>query len=290
MSEDLEQATTTFLEVRPRLFGIAYRMLGSAAEAEDVVQDAWLRWQSADRAVVENPGAFLATTTTRLAINLTQSARKRRESYVGPWLPEPVDTSADPALGAERAEALELAVLVLLESLTPRERAAFVLREAFDYSYPAIAGVLEVSEDNTRQLVSRARKRVAAGRRAPTSGAEHRRLLEAFVDAAQEGDLVALERLFSADVVNTTDGGGLVRRAARVQVVGRARVARFHDAWGPTFWPGTQLRWVQANGVPAVLVSREGAALALVSVVTSAAGIDQTLWVMNPEKLASISR
>jgi RNA polymerase sigma-70 factor (ECF subfamily) len=290
VSEDLDSATTTFLAVRPRLFGIAYRMLGSAAEAEDVVQDAWLRWQSTDRSEVQNPGAFLATTTTRLAINLSQSARKRRESYVGPWLPEPVDTSADPALGAERAEALDLAVLVLLESLAPRERAAFVLREAFDYAYPDIAQVLEVGEANARQLVSRARKRVTQGRRAPASATEHRRLLEAFVGAAREGDVEALEQLFADDVVSTTDGGGLVRRAARVPVVGRVRVARFHDAWGPSFWPGTEVEWVQANGRPAAVVVRDGKVLALVSLATSATGIDQTLWLMNPEKLGSVRR
>ena len=123
-----------FAEVRPRLFGIAYRMLGSAAEAEDIVQDVWLRWQATDRHVVENPPAFLATTTTRMCINFSQSAQSRREIYVGPWLPEPVDTSSDPLLGAERGEALGFAVLLLLEKLSPTERAAYVLREAFDYS------------------------------------------------------------------------------------------------------------------------------------------------------------
>ncbi|MDY7086046.1 MAG: sigma factor, partial [Actinomycetota bacterium] len=126
---DLNEAARVFTQVRPRLFGIAYRMLGSATEAEDLVQDVWLRWQAYDRGTVENPGAFLATTTTRLAINNLQSARVRRETYIGPWLPEPVDTSADPYLGAETGNALEFAVLLLLEKLTPTERAAYVLRE-----------------------------------------------------------------------------------------------------------------------------------------------------------------
>src|ERR1700740_1326753 len=184
---------SAFFKARPRLFGIAYRMLGSAAEAEDIVQDAWLRWQTANRSEVENPTAFLATTTTRLCINAAQSAHSRRETYVGPWLPEPVDTSSDPALGAERGEALGFAILLLLEKLSPTERAAYVLREAFDYSYRQIADILQMEEANPRQLVSRARKHIADGRRTPTSSKEQRRLLEVFIGAAQKGDLAALE-------------------------------------------------------------------------------------------------
>src|SRR5215475_14617930 len=160
-----DDGLSAFAGVRPRLFGIAYRMLGSAAEAEDVVQDVWLRWQSTNRKVVENPPAFLATTTTRLCINLAQSAHTRHETYVGTWLPEPVDTSSDPGLGAERSEALKLAVLLLLEKLSPTERAAYVLREAFDYSYDQIASILQMEEANVRQLVCRARKHIADGRR-----------------------------------------------------------------------------------------------------------------------------
>ncbi len=151
---DLEQATAEFVAVRGRLFGIAYRMLGSSAEAEDIVQEAWLRWQMADRSAVVDPAAFLATTTTRLCLNALQSARARRETYIGQWLPEPVDTSADPHLGAERGEALELATVMLLEKLPPTERAAYVLREAFDYPYARIADVVQVKEENARQLVS----------------------------------------------------------------------------------------------------------------------------------------
>jgi RNA polymerase sigma factor (sigma-70 family) len=160
---------SAFLSVRPRLFSIAYRMLGSAAEAEDIVQDVWLRWQTTDRSVVRDVPAFLAKTTTRLAINVIQSARSRRETYVGPWLPEPVDTGADPELEAELGEALQFAVLVLLEKLSPIERTAYVLREAFDCPYRDIADILRLEEANTRQLVTRARKHVADGRRAPVS-------------------------------------------------------------------------------------------------------------------------
>src|SRR5687768_17304819 len=165
MDANLDQALAAFQAVRGRLFGIAYRMLGSASEAEDIVQDAWVRWQGTDRTVVQDPPAFLATTTTRLAINALQSARAKRETYIGPWLPEPVDTSEDPTLGAERAEALEFAVLLILEKLSPTERAAYVLREAFDYPYPQIAEIIQATEQTARQLVSRARKRIKAERR-----------------------------------------------------------------------------------------------------------------------------
>src|SRR5712672_4424850 len=152
-----------FFGVRPRLFGIAYRMLGSAAEAEDIVQDVWLRWQSTNRNAVENPPAYLATTTTRLCINMAQSAHSRRETYIGTWLPEPVDTSADPGIGAERGEALRLAVLLLLEKLSPTERAAYVLREAFDYSYDQIAHILRSTDANPRKLVNLERKDIRDG-------------------------------------------------------------------------------------------------------------------------------
>ena len=194
---EYDNGLSAFVPVRPRLFGIAYRMLGSAAEAEDIVQDVWLRWQSTDRSVVEHPHAFLATTTTRLCINLAQSAHTRREIYLDAWLPEPVDTSSDPALGAERGDALKLAVLLLLERLSPTERAAYVLREAFDYSYREIAEILNMEEGNARQLVSRARKHIADDRCVSVNSDEQRRFLEAFVGAAQKGDLVTLESLFA---------------------------------------------------------------------------------------------
>jgi RNA polymerase sigma factor (sigma-70 family) len=187
-----------FLSVRPRLFGIAYRMLGSAAEAEDIVQDVWVRWQTADRSLVRNAAAFLATTTTRLAINVMQSARSRRETYVGHWIPEPVDTNADAGFGAERREALELGVLALLEKLSPMERAAYILREAFDYAYRDIATVLRLKEANTRQVVTRARQHVAAGRRMSANSSEQRRLLDAFIAAAQYGDVAGLEGIWKS--------------------------------------------------------------------------------------------
>ncbi|MEV0349045.1 sigma-70 family RNA polymerase sigma factor [Nonomuraea sp. NPDC050680] len=216
--EDLEQAAAVFVGVRPRLFGIAYRMLG-ATEAEDLVQDVWLRWQAYDRATVGSPAGFLATVTMRLAINAVQSVRVRRETCAGPWLPEPVDTGADPYLGAERGEALEFAVLLLLERLSPTERAAYVLREAFDYPYRQIAGIVRLSEAAVRQLVSRARKHLLVERHTPVARTEQRRLLAAFVTAAHSGDLTALEELFTAwagaDVACTRTNGESASRLAR---------------------------------------------------------------------------
>ncbi|WP_406498105.1 RNA polymerase sigma-70 factor [Streptomyces sp. NBC_01604] len=283
--DSLQKATRDFVAARPQLFGIAYRVLGSAVEAEDVLQEAWVRWQNADRTDIVEPAAFLATVTTRLAINTAQSARVRRESYVGPWLPEPVDTSLDPQVGAERAEAVELAVLFLLEKLNPVERAAYVLREAFDYPYRQVADILETSEANTRQLVSRARKRLAQERRERVSRTEHQRLLEAFLTAAQTGNLRALEDVLAADVVSYSDGGG-VRGASRIPVIGRLHVSKYLAAFAPRFWPESDIRWVEANGCPAVLVQSGGNAVALLAVDVSAEGIDRIMWVMNPAKLS----
>jgi RNA polymerase sigma-70 factor (TIGR02957 family) len=263
-------------------------MLGSVTEAEDLVQDVWLRWQKTDRRVVANPAAFLATTTTRLAINATKTARVRRETYVGPWLPEPVDTSADPYLGAERAEALEFAVLVLLERLSPNERAAYVLREAFDYPYGQIAEILQVSEAAVRQLVSRARKHVAAERKAPVAEAEQRKLLAAFVTAARSGDLAALEELFAADVTSVSDGGGVVR-ASKFPVVGPTRVAKYLRAFADRFWEGVEVRWATVNGQASALLLHDGEVFTVMTVNASADGIDQVLWMMNPAKLKAVS-
>ncbi|MFG1704210.1 RNA polymerase sigma-70 factor [Nonomuraea sp. M3C6] len=286
--EDLEQAAVIFEGVRPRLFGIAYRMLGSSTEAEDLVQDVWLRWQACDRGAVADPAAFLATVTTRLAINAAQSARVRRETYIGPWLPEPVDTSADPHLGAERGEALGFAVLLLLERLSPTERAAYVLREAFDYPYRLIADIIQLSEVAVRQLVSRARKRVVGERRAPVTGAEQRRLLKAFVAAARSGDLTALEELFAADVTSYSDGGGVVR-ASRIPVVGAPRVAKYLRAFANRFWAGVTVEWGNVNGQAAALLCHDGEVFTVLTVNASDEGIDQVLWMMNPAKITAVS-
>jgi DNA-directed RNA polymerase specialized sigma24 family protein len=264
-------------------------MLGSASEAEDIVQDAWLRWQGTDRSAVVDPPAFLATATTRLAITFAQSARSRRETYIGPWLPEPVDTSGDPRLGAERAEALEFAVLLLLEKLSPTERAAYILREAFDYSYDQIARTIRSTEANARQLVSRARKHISDGRRKPVSSSEQKRLLNAFIVASQKGDLPMLEKLFAADVVSYADGGGAVH-VARLPVSGRERVANYYASVGSFMGSGVTIEWIETNGQAGALVVRNGAAIGLATIEASEEGIFRILLIMRPSKLLAISR
>ena len=252
------------------------------------MQDVWLRWQGYYRSEVRKAAAFLTTTTTRLAINAAQSARARRETYIGPWLPEPVDTSADPALGAERGEALEFAVLLLLERLSPVERAAYVLREAFAYPYEQISTILQVSQANSRQLVSRARGHLEDGRRRSVSRSEQRRLLSAFLDAAQAGDLTALVELLAGDVVSYSDGGGIVR-ASRFPVVGRTRVAAYVRAFAGRFWVGVDITWIEANRQEAVVLTRAGEAFAVVTLAASDDGVDLLLWMMNPAKLTGVA-
>ena len=193
-----DDGLSAFLSMRTRLFAIAYRMLGNAAEAEDVVQDVWLRWQTTDRSVVRDAAAFLATTASRLAINVMQSARARRETRVEPWQSEPVDTSSDPRLAAERDQAIAYGVRMLLEKLTPTERAAYILREAFDYAYRDIASVLRLAEANARQVVTRARHHIVSGRTTTTSSNEQERLLGAFIAASHDGDVAGLEALFAS--------------------------------------------------------------------------------------------
>lgn len=288
MSDGLEDAVAVFSAVRRRLFGIAYRMLGTASEAEDIVQDVWVRWQTCDRTAVRDPAAFLATAATRLSINVLQSARSRHETYIGPWLPEPVNTRDDPALGAEHGEALGFAMLLLLEKLTPTERAAYILREAFDYPYDQIAQIVQLKEPATRQLVSRARKKLATERRAAVVSTEQRRLLAAFLQAAQSGDVAALEALFATDVVSYSDGNG-VKLAARIPVNGRSRVARFVAAFSGHFWVGKTIDWVELNGQHAVTLTENGTVTTAVTMTAGHDGIQQLMWMMNPDKLHRVS-
>lgn len=202
---ELEDAASVFLRVRPLLIDIAYRVLGNASETEDVVQEAWLRWQRTDRSIVLNPQAFLATTTTRLALNVVQSAHNRRETHADAWLAEQADQGIGPALCAERAAAVEQAVLLLLRTLSATERAAFVLREAFGYPYEQIADALPLSAVHARQLVHRAQAHIAAQRGRPVNPVAHRRLVLAFRTAAATGDLSCLEKLLAADVARRTE-------------------------------------------------------------------------------------
>ena len=286
--DDIALALAVFDEHRRRIFGIAYRMLGTVADAEDIVQETWIRWQNADRTDIREPGAFLATVATRLSINATQSAHARRETYIGPWLPEPVNTDADPALGAERGEALQFAILLVLEKLTPTERAAYILREALDYPYERIADVIGATVASARQLVSRARKHLESARKAEVAATAQRRLLEAFLVAAQKGDVSALERLFAEDVVSTTDGNG-VKLAARIPVAGRTRVAKFVAAFSSHFWIGKTIDWVELNGQPAATVSEDGVVTTVAMITASDHGIRQIHWIMSPGKLGHVA-
>lgn len=262
-------------------------MLGTVADAEDVVQDAWIRWQKTTDAV-DNPGAFLATVVTRLSLNALDSARVRRETYVGPWLPEPVDTSADPLLGAEKSEALSMAVLLLLERLTPAERAAYVLHEAFDYPYRQIATLLETTEANARQLGSRARKHIESGRRADVAPVERDRLLAALVGALQSGDVAALESHLAEDVLVLSDGGGVVT-AARVPVSGRERVAQFLHGIGTKQATDVTFLPVATNGGVGMLGIRDGAPQSLTVVEFDGEQVTEIYIVMNPAKIASLA-
>ena len=276
-------ALDDFQTHRGRLFGIAYRMLGSAAEAEDVLQDAWLRWSKVTDEVRDS-AAYLATIVTRLSLTALDSARSRRETYIGPWLPEPVATTADPLLGAERGEALSLAVLLLLERLSPSERAAYVLREAFEYPYDEIALVLQTTAANARQLTTRARAHLDRERGASVSAQQRDRLLAGITAAAQSGDLAALEALLASDVVSLSDGGGIVS-AARKPVVGRSNVARLVIGLLEKYSEGTSWLFTEVNGEPTILVVRDGLPLVVWQFDVGPDGVRTMFAVLNPEKL-----
>ena len=279
-----------FEEHRGLLYGLAYRMLGSAADAEDVVQDAYLRWRGADIDRIATPPAWLATVVTNLCRNRLTSARARRERYTGPWLPEPVPT-ADGALGpletVERRDSVSLGLLHLLERLTPAERAAFVLRTAFGYGHRDIAGVLDVEEAHARQLYRRARARVdAAERRFPVDPARHRDVVERFYAAVLHGDLPGLERLLADDVTSWADGGGR-ETAARHPVTGRARVARYLT--GLAAHPravGVTATVAEVNGAPALVVRQDGELRAIMVADAAGGRVIGVRTVVNPDKLA----
>ncbi len=283
------ESLSVFEAARPRLTGLAYRLLGSWAEAEDVVQDAWPKWAAVAGPGIANADAYLTTMVTRLALTALDSARVRREQYVGPWLPEPVDTRADPALGAETAEALDLATLLLFERLSGPERAALVLREAFAYDYASLAEVLDTSEAAARQLVSRGRRALEGQRRQPVDPQQRARVLAAFVAAAQGGDLAALEAVLVDNAVAISDGGGVVS-AARRPVHGAEQVARFVLGVLEKFGQGVRSIPVQANGATAFLAVTEGPEgvepVALWALDIGDEGVRGVLIVRAPDKLA----
>lgn len=272
---------------RPRLFGLAYKLLGSRSDAEDVVQDAWLRWRQADQASIREPEAWLVTTTTRLGIDRLRAAKTQRTSYVGPWLPEPlqIDESPDPQHHAELAEQVSLAFLAVLERLGPEERAAFLLKEAFDYEYAQIAPLLDQSEANCRQMVHRARERVRAARpRFDVEPEHHRRLLERFMHAARTGDQPAISALLHEDARLISDGGGKAVAVIR-PLLGRERIARLFWAAYRRQDPAVEWRIGAVNGEPAILRYRNGQLAAVLVAVSDGDTIVELLNVANPDKL-----
>jgi RNA polymerase sigma-70 factor (ECF subfamily) len=283
-----------FESVQPRLFALAYRMLGRVSDAEDVVQETYLRYQRALRrgTEIESTPAFLSATVTRLSINELQSARARREVYVGEWLPEPLltddgDYRLDPAGYAEEADTLSLAFLVLLEQLTPVERAVFLLHDVFGYGYAEIADTVGKSEENCRQLASRARRHIEAEKpRFEASRRERERLAERFFAAVGDGDLDGLVELLAADVVVYGDGGGMSPSWPR-PIVGRDRVSRLLAAAGRQIAElGVTVQLHEVNGQPgATLVDRDGL-LVNVFALDIVDGVVQTIRsVINPDKL-----
>ncbi|MET9725616.1 RNA polymerase sigma factor SigJ [Streptomyces zaomyceticus] len=282
--------TDLFEEHRPMLLGVAYRMLGRAADAEDVVQEAWLRWTAEDRAEVREPRAFLVRITTRLAIDRLRQAQTRRESYVGPWLPEPVVTDFGPSVPdtAERAllaDSVSLAVLVVLESLSPLERAVFVLREAFGFPFAEIATTLDRSEAAVRQLAGRARRHVDEGKpRYDVDPVERRDLTERFLSAAAGGDLGDLLALLAPDVRLVGDSGGKSKAPLRI-IDSADKVGRFVVATAEGAHERFEFRLVELNGAPALLALADGRPDSVFQLEVRDGRVQCVYIIRNPDKL-----
>jgi RNA polymerase sigma-70 factor (TIGR02957 family) len=282
-------------ELRPAAFAIAYRMLGSVAEAEDVVQEALLRLHGAlERGErIESPRAYVSTIATRLSIDVLRSARVRRETYVGEWLPEPLvgDPSEDPARQTEMSDSLSLAFLVLLETLSPEQRAAFLLHDVFGYGYAEVAEIVGKSEDNARQLAARARRHVDERRpRFETSREQRDELTQRFFAAARDGEVEALEALLAEDVVLHGDGGGKVPALAGA-VHGAQRVARTFAAWSrqAARIPGLTVRMVDVNGQPGVLsTDADGNVINVMTLDIAGGRVQAIRSIVNPDKLAHL--
>ncbi len=292
---DVDDREALLDELRPTSFAIAYRMLGSVSEAEDVVQEALLRvHQSLDAGEeIASPRAFVATVTTRLAINELRSARSRRELYVGDWLPEPIITDAadDPAGHAVTADSLSLAMLVLLESLSPEQRAVLLLHDVFGYGYPEITEIIGKREDNVRQLATRARQQVKTRRpRFTTTREQQRELAQRFFAAAEDGDLAGLEALLAHDVQLTGDGGGKVPALAK-SLLGRSRVARTVLGWLQLVarYPQVSMRSVEVNDGPgAIFLDDQERLLAVWAIEVIDGQIAGIRSIVNPDKLAHL--
>ena len=280
---------------RPLMYSIAYRMLGSVTEAEDVVQEAYLRYQATPADQIVSHKAFLSTVVTRLCLNQLQSARAQREAYIGPWLPEPVLTGADerfaPTQRAELHESLALAFLVLLEQLTPLERAVFLLREVFDYEYAEIAAIVGKAEPACRQLFSRAKRHIAAGRPRFTSSPEaHRQIFTQFLRAVEQGELDGLMQLLADDVELWVDGGGKASGAATRPVHGRAAVAHFLSAAARRAVPGSRVEIADVNGEPALIVRAGGEVRLVLSIGVDQGRVRAIRAIRNPDKLQDLNR
>jgi RNA polymerase sigma-70 factor (ECF subfamily) len=273
----------TYDASRPHLLSIAYRMLGSAEDADDIVQEAWMRWRDTDESSVRDPRAWLSVTVCRLCLDKLKSIRRQREAYAGTWLPEPVVTEQP----LER-EAISLALLVLFETLTPVERAVYILRQVFDYTHPEIAGALDMTEASVRQAFHRAKERVAERRpRFAPSDQEHSKLLQAFGSALVHGDLADLTNLLAADATLWADGGGRVRGAAGRAIRGGEAISRFLLGLRTKFGaPADQTFEVQQiNGWPALVGRSEGRVNAILTIETDGKQIVAVRNVVNPEKL-----
>jgi RNA polymerase sigma-70 factor (ECF subfamily) len=285
-----DPATEAFLAHRNLLFTVAYEMLGSAADAEDVLQETWLRWAGVDLGTVRDQRAYLVRITTRQALSRLRTLGRRKESYVGPWLPEPLLTAPDVAEDIELADSVSMAMLLVLETLTPAERAVFVLREVFDVDYDEIAGAVGKTPAAVRQIAHRAREHVAARRpRGPVSAAETRDALEAFQRAAETGDLQRLLDILAPDVVFLGDGGGVVQ-AARVPIVGAGKVARVLAIGLRTIAATGSLEPAQVNGYPALILRLNGEVDTVIAVRIDDGLITGLYAVRNPEKLAHMGQ
>jgi RNA polymerase sigma-70 factor, ECF subfamily len=285
-----DPATETFLTHRNLLFTVAYEMLGSAADAEDVLQETWLRWAGVDLAAVRDQRAYLVRITTRQALSRLRTLRRRKESYVGPWLPEPLLTTPDVARDVELADSVSMAMLLVLETLAPTERAVFVLREVFDLAYGEIAEALGKTPAAVRQIAHRARAHVAARRpREVVSPAETRDALAAFQRAAETGDLQHLLDLLAPDVVFLGDGGGIVQ-AVHVPVVGAGKVGRLLTAGLSRLPAGSSLRPAQVNGYPALILQLGGEVDTVLAVRIDEGLITGLYAVRNPEKLSHMGQ
>jgi RNA polymerase sigma-70 factor (ECF subfamily) len=281
-----EVPVATFEAVRRRLFGLAYRMLGSRADAEDVVQDTYIRWHGVAHDRIENSEAWLVTTTTRLAIDRLRRLKTEREAYVGPWLPEPIMSEAPPDRHVDLADDLSMAFLTLLERLAPEERAAFLLHDVFDVGYGEIASVIEKSEPACRQVVHRARERVRGDRaRFDVTESARTSLFSKFTAALEARDEQALLALFAPDATWTADGGGKVG-AAPAPIVGAARIAKLVIGLREKFWAVNRtLEIATVNGESALVIRDGGQLTATMSIATDGDRIVAVYAVLNPEKL-----